>query len=74
MRGFRNQVLSFKDDTKQLIGIYDDDKRQYVLYLRTLRPDLKWEQKVMNRSKDFYHILYVAGEIARMQCMFEYAV
>ena len=71
MRGFKNQVLSFKDNTKQLVCIYEDDTKQYALYLRTLRSDLKWEQRIMNRSKDFYHILCIAGEIARMQNMFE---
>ena len=74
MRGFQNQVLSFTDGLKQVIGIYEEGRvgGKYCLYLRTMQPDGKFGGKrIMGVFKDFYKLLYAAGELARMQCMFE---
>lgn len=74
MRGFQSQVLSFKDDQKQVIGIYEENRfsGKYCLYLRTLNRNGKWDGKrIMGVFNDFYKLLYAAGELARMQCMFE---
>ena len=80
MRVFHNQVLAFKDDTKQVIGIYEESGiyekgmggQRYCLYFRKLNLDGKWDRMhIMGRFDDFYQLLYMAGELARMQCMFE---
>lgn len=74
MRCFQHQVLAFNDDTKQIIGIYEErlGGQRYCLYLRKLNLDGKWDKKhIMGRFDDFYKLLYMAGELARMQCMFE---
>ena len=74
MKGFQNQVLSFKDGLKQIIGIYHENGKpgKYCLYLRTLKADGKWScARIIGVYDDFYKLLYMAGEHARMQNMFE---
>ena len=74
MKGFQCQVLSFKDDLKQVIGIYEEERKgnKYCLYLRELNESGVWSGKrIMGVFSDFYRLLYAAGELCRMQCMFE---
>ena len=74
MRGFQCQVLAINDDSKQVIGIYEESRvsGKYCLYFRKVKSDGKWDGKhIMGRFDDFYKLLYAAGELTRMQCMFE---
>ena len=74
MAGFQSQVLSFKDGNMQLIGKYETDiigTGEYVLYFRECDENMKWHQKTVNRCNDFYHMLYIAGEVARRNKMFD---
>ena len=63
------QVLNIKDFPISIICMYNESDKLYYLYEKEYKNG-KYHKRLINRYGDFFHALYVAGHIAKIDGMF----